>query len=111
MSQGDGDSPGTPSAVPDQPEAVTPEPVVVLAPTPEEEAEQIARELWPTRAEPTVADDGEGLADLWRTPLKIVTLEDLQQAATEAGPAADARTGPRRRRELRRYRPGPTLGF
>jgi hypothetical protein len=33
-------------------------------------------------------DDADGLADLGRAPLKIVTLEDLQQAAHQA--AADS---------------------
>ena len=57
------------------------------------EADQIARELWPTQAEPVETNDGEGLDDLWRAPLKIVTLEDLQDAARQAAPTADGVAG------------------
>ncbi len=40
-----------------------------------------------------MADDGAGLAELWRSPLKIVTLEDLQQADRQAAAASDGAAG------------------
>ncbi len=60
------------------------------SPEPADESAQIARELWPNQADPGPADDGDGLADLHRTPLKIVTLEDLQEAARQAAADGEA---------------------
>ncbi len=93
--QGDGAPPEPARATPTpiDPETVPPEPVLVLSSPPDDEAQQIARELWPTRDEPVVSDDSDGLADLWRAPLKIVTLEDLQQGATEPSPESSGADG------------------
>ncbi len=85
---GDGTG-GRPVVGESEPSPVAPDAVPVLAPTPEEEAEQIARVLWPSRDEPKVAADGDGLDELWRTPLKIVTLEDLQQGGSVTPASAD----------------------